>query len=105
MFIAPHISPSPEAVYYVGDKIVITCTPSSDFTSVQWFINNMQYDNSQPDIMVNAIPGILSAISIRNILQEYDNTVIRCESFYSDDQLSSSEEITILLQGIIIIII
>jgi len=96
--IAPTIFPSPEAIHYVGEPVTITCIGVNGFSTVQWLINDTQYDHSQPDIDVTK-SCTLSYIVFNSISQYYNSTAIRCEGSYSSGQPFSSAEVAILLQG------
>jgi len=99
--VAPTISPSPEAITYVGEHATITCITFNNFNTVDWLINDTQYDPSQPDIVVTTPLRTISIILFNNISQHYNSTAIRCEGSYSNGQSFSSAEVRIILQGMI----
>ena len=95
---APIIYPSAESIHYVGEPAAITCTAVNMYSEVHWRLNNTEYDRSQPDIEITSLRTV-SVITINNILQDYNNTAIRCEGSYTNGRSFSSAEVTILLQG------
>jgi len=97
-FIAPTITPSREVIHYVGEYTAVTCTSANAFTTVYWWINDVQYNNTQPGIQVISHPAV-AIIVIHNIPQEYNNSAVKCEVSYSNGQSFSSDEVRILLQG------
>ena len=77
--------------YYVGDVATYTCLGSSD--EIHWVINGTQYYNTEANVEIEPL-RLGSIISIYNITQDYNNSVIICET-----DTSTSNEIVVLLQG------
>ena len=98
MSLAPIIYPSAESIHYVRELAEIACTTVNMYSEIHWMLNNTRYDHSQPDIEITN-PHTASVIIINNISQNYNNTAIRCEGFYTNGQSFSSAAVTILLQG------
>ena len=98
LFIAPTIVPSGVCNHYVGNLVEVSCTALQEYATVYWMLNNTQYDHSKPDIEITNL-HIVSVITINNTSQHYNNTAIRCEGSYTNGQSFSSDEVTILLQG------
>ena len=98
MSLAPIITPSFKSIHYVGEPATIICITANSYSEVHWILNNTQYDHSQQNIEIITL-HFVSVITINNISQNYNNTAIRCEDSYTNVQVYSSAEVTILLQG------
>ena len=77
--------------YYVGDVATFTCLGFSD--EIRWVLNGTQYYNTEANVEIEPL-RIGSILYIYNITQDYNNSVIICET-----DTSTSNEIVVLLQG------
>ena len=83
----------------------MSCNLIQEPATFHWILNDTHYDHSQlPDIEI-ADHHTLLVITVNNVSQDYNNTAIRCEGSYRNNQSFSSAAVTILLQGIHIFII
>ena len=72
-----------------------TCTGSQEYATVPWILNNTQFDHFKPDIESTTIRQV-SFITINNIPQDYNNTVTKFEGSYTNGQLLSNAQVTVL---------
>ena len=83
----------------------MSCTASQEYSEVHWMLNNSRYNYFHTDDIEIDSRRTIAYIFISNITQEYNNTAIRCEGSYTNGQSFSSDEVIILLQGMVALLL
>ncbi len=89
---------------YIGDRAYITCFSHgiSIVDNFHWKLNGSIYNEAISNISTSYNP-YGSHLIWHSISKLYNNTIIACEANYSDGTISTSNEVTILVQGKLII--
>ncbi len=87
---------------YIGDKAYITCASLGIGTidNIHWKLNGSIYSETISNVSTFNNPQGSNLIW-NSISKLYNNTNIACEAGYSDGTNSTSNEVTILIQGIL----
>ena len=74
-----------------------TCTAHSS-VKIVWFINGTQYHNNKSNIWVDFIEIGIGVLSIHNLSDAYNSTIVQCNAVFIDNTVSSNE-VSLLVQG------
>ncbi len=87
---------------YIGDRAYITCVSHgiNIIDNFHWKLNGSIYNETISNISTSYNPYGSNLIWL-SISKLYNNTIIDCEASYSDGTISTSNKVTILLQGIL----
>ncbi len=85
---------------YIGDSPYISCISDDIVDNFHWKLNGSIYNETISNISTFNNP-IESNLLWNSISIIYNNTNIACEASYSDGTNSTSNEVTILIQGML----
>ena len=91
-----------DRVSYPGGRAAYSCARGGVIVGVQWLVNGTRVEdlNLGDDVVVEFSRAREEGnLVFRNIPAEYNETTIQCRANYSSGNSSTSNTITLLLQG------
>ncbi len=86
---------------YIGDTASIACFSNDMVDTIIWELNGSIYNGSISNISISNNPHG-SNLLWYSVSELYNNTIVNCGANYSDGTTSTSNEATILLQGMLL---
>ena len=87
---------------YAGGRASYACFGGGTIVGVQWLVNGTRVEdlNLGDDVVVEfSLAREEGNLLFRNIPAEYNETTIQCGANYSSGNSSTSDNVTLLLQG------
>ncbi len=84
---------------YIGDTARILCLSSIEVNIIWKFNGSIYYDESISNISISIIP-MGSDLTWHSIPEQYNSTIVSCTANISGSIVLTSDNITIILQGI-----
>ena len=91
-----------DRVSYTGGRATYACFGGGTIVGVQWLVNGTRVEdlNLGDDVVVEfSLAREKGNLLFRNIPAEYSETTIQCRVNYSSKTSSTSDTVTLLLQG------